>query len=189
MLSVYVGAYLDPFPIQLDHICLIAEVMFVSFQPRSFSSVLHQALDCGNYGGSKKKLKGKRPQWKVSICNEFKYFYWPSLKFLVLLSPRHVTDSFKTTFRKRDLNKRFYLQSMMIVMLTHVMQVNDHVLVDDDGRGDDLLDTGRGWEPVPVHVHQEDVWLGGLRLLFLQHDCGNKYDRQNHNRGKLTDDS
>ena len=43
---------------------------------------------------------------------------------LVLISPKHVTDSIKTTFKKRELNKRFYLLTMMIVMLTHMMEVN-----------------------------------------------------------------
>ena len=42
--------------------------------------------------------------------------------FSDLLSPRHVVDSVKTTFRKRENKKRFYLVSMLFVMLAHVMQ-------------------------------------------------------------------
>ena len=40
--------------------------------------------------------------------------------------------------------------------------------------GDDALprDDGRGRDPVPVHVHQENVRLGGGRLLHLQHGRG-----------------
>ena len=36
----------------------------------------------------------------------------------------------------------------------------------------DPCDAERGGGPVPVHVHQEVLWLGGLRLLNLYHDPG-----------------
>jgi len=39
-----------------------------------------------------------------------------------LLSPRHVTDSFKTTYKKRDDHKRYILVSMMLTMLSTIMQ-------------------------------------------------------------------
>ena len=39
-----------------------------------------------------------------------------------LFSPKHVTDSFKTTFKKRDSHKRFILWSMMFTMLSTIMQ-------------------------------------------------------------------
>ena len=42
----------------------------------------------------------------------------------------------------------------------------DHALPRDDGRGRD---------PVPVHVHQENVRLGGGRLLHLQHGRGQSH--------------
>ena len=70
--------------------------------------------------------------WCLKICRFFlmaslkhwKMKHWLSSSnyFLVLLSPKHVTDSFMTTFKKRDNHKRYILVSMMYVMLTHVMQ-------------------------------------------------------------------
>ena len=38
-----------------------------------------------------------------------------------LISPRHILESFKVVFKKRKLNKRFYLISMMVMMLTHLV--------------------------------------------------------------------
>ena len=43
------------------------------------------------------------------------------MTFSKLLSPQHVIDSAKTTFRKRPDNKRSYLLSMMFVMLMHML--------------------------------------------------------------------
>ena len=42
---------------------------------------------------------------------------------LDLISPRHIVDSFKAVFKKRKNNKRFYLISMMIMMLTHLVTI------------------------------------------------------------------
>ena len=38
-----------------------------------------------------------------------------------LVSLKHVTNSLKMTFKKRENKKRFYLQAMMVTMLCHVM--------------------------------------------------------------------
>ena len=37
------------------------------------------------------------------------------------MSPKHVLDSFKTTFKKRPAKKNIYLQCMLMVMLTYMM--------------------------------------------------------------------
>ena len=42
--------------------------------------------------------------------------------FRELVSPNHVIESFKVTFKKRNNNKRFYLLAMLFVMLANVMQ-------------------------------------------------------------------
>ena len=38
-----------------------------------------------------------------------------------MLSPKHVTDCVKTLLKKREERKRFYLVSMLVMMLTHMM--------------------------------------------------------------------
>ena len=45
----------------------------------------------------------------------------PSPPFVDLISPRHIVESFKAVFKKRKNNKRFYLISMMVMMLTHLV--------------------------------------------------------------------
>ena len=42
-------------------------------------------------------------------------------EYLELLSPRHVTDSLKATFRKRPGKKHIYQQCMMVAMLLSMM--------------------------------------------------------------------
>ena len=39
------------------------------------------------------------------------------------MSPRHIVESFKVVFKKREHNKRFYLISMMAMMLTHLVTI------------------------------------------------------------------
>ena len=43
------------------------------------------------------------------------------ISFLELISLKHVMNSLKTTFKKRDDHKRFYLHVMFFTMLFHVM--------------------------------------------------------------------
>ena len=40
---------------------------------------------------------------------------------VALLSPKHITDSIKTTFKKRPGNKHIYQQCMMVAMLANYM--------------------------------------------------------------------
>ena len=49
------------------------------------------------------------------------YNSYEILPVLDLLSPKHVTDCLKTILKKREDNKRFYLLSMMVLIVTHMM--------------------------------------------------------------------
>ena len=49
------------------------------------------------------------------------YNSYEILPVLDLVSPKHVTDCLKTMLKKREDNKRFYLLSMMVLIVTHMM--------------------------------------------------------------------
>ena len=70
-------------------------------------------------------FKEKKKSSSATIWGRTKLDEVINCSFLIteLASPKHVIDSFRTTFKKRPGKKNIYLQCMLLVMLTYVMGV------------------------------------------------------------------